>query len=103
MSRRPDRIFRGYRPLLLPFLLLATAACTGGGGLTRCADGSHVSGECHLAPDGTYFGDGAESPEDAAAIPEDVADDTADRADEEADEESGMIPVEVTEIEIGSF
>lgn len=102
MSRRPERTLRGDKPLLLLSLLLTTAACTGGGGLTRCPDGSHVSGECHLAPDGTYFGDAAGRPEDPAAMPEDVADDTADRAAEEANEQSGLIPVEVTEIEIGS-
>lgn len=102
MSRRPERAFRRETPLLLLSLLLATAACTGGGGLTRCPDGSHVSGECHLAPDGTYFGDAAGTPEDPAAVPEDVADDTADRAADEADEESGLYPVEVIEIPIGS-
>jgi hypothetical protein len=64
--------------------------------MTRCPDDSKVEGgECHLTPDGTYYGDGAE-------IPEDVADDVADRIDEEADEESGIERVEVTEIEIGS-
>ncbi len=95
MSRRNSRTATGGGFLLLP-LILVTAACTGGGsGLTRCADGSHVQGECHLAPDGTYFGDGTR-------VAEDVADDTADQADEEANEESDMIPVEVVEIEIGS-
>lgn len=101
MSRRSDQATFGFRPILIS-LLLVTAACTAGGGLTRCPDGSHVSGECHLAPDGTYFGDAAGRPDDPAAMPEDVADDTADAAAEEADEQSGLIPVEVTEIEIGS-
>ena len=94
MSHRSSRAFAGGRLLLLS-LLLITAACTGGGDLTRCDDGSHVQGECHLAPDGTYFGDGTR-------VAEDVADDTADEADEEVNEESDLIPVEVVEIEIGS-
>lgn len=95
MSHRSSRTVKGSGLLLLPLLLVA-AACTGGGnGLTRCADGSHVQGECHLAPDGTYFGDGTR-------VAEDVADDTADQADDEANEESGLIPVEVVEIEVGS-
>ncbi len=62
---------------------------------TECPDGSRVLGDtCHLAPDGTYYGDGPE-------LPEDVADDVADRIDEEANEESGLYPVEVIEIEAG--
>lgn len=94
MSHRSSRALTGGRLLLLSLLLIA-AACTGGGDLTRCDDGSHVQGECHLAPDGTYFGDGTR-------VAEDVADDTADEADEEADEQSGLSEVEVVEIEIGS-
>ncbi len=44
---------------------------------TRCTDGSRVVGsECHLAPDGTYYGDGAASPDEAA----DNVLDAADRA-----------------------
>lgn len=81
---------------LILVLFLFTAACAGGGNMTRCPDDSRVEGsECHLAPDGTYYGDGAE-------IPDDVADDVADRIDEEADEESGIERMEVTEIEIGT-
>jgi hypothetical protein len=81
------------RPLLVA-LILFTVACAGGN-MTRCPDDSEVEGsECHLAPDGTYYGDGAETPED-------VTDDVADRIDEEADEESGIERVEVTDIEIG--
>jgi hypothetical protein len=80
---------------LVLVLFLFTTACAGGGDMTRCPDDSEVEGsECHLAPDGTYYGDGAE-------IPEDVTDDVADRIDEEADEESGIERVEVTDIEIG--
>jgi hypothetical protein len=81
--------------VLLPALtLLILTAYASSPERTECPDGSHVLGsECHLAPDGTYFGDGAE-------IPEDVADDVADRIDEEADEQSGLYEEEVVEVEI---
>jgi len=70
-------------------------ACASDPGRTECPDGSTVLGTtCHLAPDGTYYGDGAE-------IPDDVADDVADRIDEEANEESGLYPIEVIEVEVG--
>lgn len=85
-------------PLRLIILAIASiiAACASGPEMTECADGSHVQGsECHLAPDGTYYGDAAE-------IPEDVADDVADRIDDEADEQSGIVEVEVVEIELGN-
>ena len=81
---------------LLVILVSVIAACATGGDMTECADGSHVQGkECHLAPDGTYYGDGAE-------IPDDVADNVADRIDDEADEQSGIEEVEVVEIELGN-
>ena len=82
--------------LFLPvFVLSMLTSCASSGDETRCPDGSTVMGsECHLAPDGTYYGDGAE-------IPEDVADDVADSIDEEADEQSGIYQEEVVEIEIG--
>ena len=81
---------------LLVIVVPVVAACATGSDMTECADGSHVQGsECHLAPDGTYYGDGAE-------IPEDVADDVADRIDDEADEQSGIVEVEVIEIELGN-
>jgi hypothetical protein len=85
-------------PVRLMILAIAPiiAACASGPEMTECADGSHVQGsECHLAPDGTYYGDAAE-------IPEDVADDVADRIDDEADEQSGIVEVEVVEIELGN-
>jgi hypothetical protein len=70
-------------------------ACASDSGRTECPDGSSVQGNtCHLAPDGTYYGDGPE-------IPEDVADDVADSIDQEANEESGLYPVEVIEVEVG--
>ena len=81
---------------LLVVLVTVVAACATGSDMTECADGSHVQGsKCHLAPDGTYYGDGAE-------IPEDVADDVADRIDDEANEQSGIVEVEVVEIELGN-
>jgi hypothetical protein len=76
----------------LPLLLLT--ACAASPERTECPDGSHVLGsECHLAPDGSYYGDGAE-------IPEDVADNVADSIDEEANEQSGLYEEEVVEVEI---
>jgi hypothetical protein len=78
----------------LPVLLLSIAACAKSPTMTECPDTTHVLGTaCHLAPDGSYYGDAPE-------IPEDVDDDTADVADEQVNEESGLEPVEVTEIEI---
>jgi len=93
MSRRPDSAMRSFRiPTLLLFVF--AAACTGGGNMTRCPDDSMVQGNtCHLAPDGTYFGAGAQ-------IPQDVADDVADEVDEDANEEFGEEEVVVTEIVI---
>ena len=77
------------------FAICSLIACASDPDRTECPDGSRVLGPtCHLAPDGTYYGDGAE-------IPEDVADDVADRIDEEANEESGLYPVEVIEVEVG--
>ncbi|MGB5211647.1 MAG: hypothetical protein WBN31_07545 [Gammaproteobacteria bacterium] len=81
--------------ILTLLLVMFAAACTGGGNMTRCPDDSMVQGStCHLAPDGTYFGSGAE-------IPQDVADDVADEIDEDANEEFGEEEVVVTEIVIG--
>jgi len=77
-------------------LVPVITACATGGDMTECEDGSHVQGQkCHLAPDGTYYGDGAE-------IPDDVADTVVDRSDEEADEQSGIEEVEVVEIDLGN-
>jgi hypothetical protein len=88
--RRP----RHALPLGLVCLVLSIAACAKSPTMTECPDTTHVLGtECHLAPDGSYYGDAPE-------IPEDVDDDTADVADEQVNEESGIEPVEVTEIEI---
>ncbi len=86
------------RKLAFPALIFLASSCLGacasGPVRTECPDGSRVLGDtCHLAPDGTYYGEGPE-------IPEDVADDVADRIDEEANEESGLYPVEVIEIEV---
>jgi hypothetical protein len=87
------------RKLAVAIVILLAAsglgACASGPERTECPDGSKVLGDtCHLAPDGTYYGEGPE-------IPEDVADDVADRIDEEANEESGLYPVEVIEVEVG--
>jgi len=80
-------------PIIVAVICLG--ACATGPGRTECPDGSTVPGnQCHLAPDGTYYGEGPE-------VPEDVADDVADMIDEEANEESGLYPVEVIEIEVG--
>lgn len=85
---------RVLRTFLIAFILTA-AGCASAPQKTECPDSTHVLGsECHLAPDGSYYGDGAE-------IPEDAADDTADVADEQVDDESGMVPVEVIEIDVG--
>jgi hypothetical protein len=52
---------------------------------TRCPDGGRVVGsECHLAPDGTYYGDGAGPPDEAA-------DDVLDRADRATGEGSSIV------------
>jgi len=88
-----------HRKLAVAIVILLAAsglgACASGPARTECPDGSKVLGDtCHLAPDGTYYGEGPE-------IPEDVADDVADRIDEEANEESGLYPVEVIEVEVG--
>ena len=85
---------RGLRAFLMT-LALVLGGCASAPQTTECPDSTHVVGsECHLAPDGSYYGDGAE-------IPEDAADDTADVADEQVDDESGMVPVEVIEIDVG--
>jgi hypothetical protein len=81
--------------LLILLVAGSLGACASSPARTECPDGSKVIGDtCHLAPDGTYYGEGPE-------IPEDVADDVADRIDEEANEESGLYPVEVIEVEVG--
>lgn len=93
LPRAGLRVPATVMPLALVISMLA--ACASSGDRVRCPDGSTVLGsECHLAPDGSYYGDGAE-------IPEDVADDVADSIDEEADEQSGIYTEEVVEIEIG--
>jgi hypothetical protein len=92
----PVRPFSLPASCFLTILVTVIAACATGSDMTECADGSHVQGkECHLAPDGTYYGDGAE-------IPDDVADTVADRIDDEADEQSGIEEVEVVEIDLGN-
>lgn len=86
--------FRWFRPAVLVFMFMA-AACASAPETTACPDSSRVTGtECHLAPDGSYYGDAAE-------IPADVADDTADVIDDEVNDQSGVVDVEVVEIEIG--
>ena len=79
--------------------LLALAAtwvsgCSSGPVRTECPDTTVVQGtECHLAADGSYYGDDP-------GITQDVEDRTADEIDEEANEESGIEPVEVEVIVI---
>jgi hypothetical protein len=51
----------------------------------RCSDGSRVVGsECHLAPDGTYYGD-------AGGPPDEAADNVLDAADGATGEGSSIV------------
>lgn len=94
MTRKHETTSLRGKAGLAALTLALVAACASAPQRTQCPDGSHVLGsECHLAPDGSYYGDGAE-------IPEDVADDVADAIDEEANEQSGVYEEEVIEIEI---
>lgn len=68
-----------YPALLCATACLLVGCASSGVETTRCPDGGRVVGsECHLAPDGTYYGDGAGPPDEAA---DDVLD-AADRATE---------------------
>ena len=70
---------------------LVLGCASGGVETTRCPDGGRVVGsECHLAPDGSYYGD-------AGGPPDEAADDVLD-ADDRATEDGVSIVHEEEDI-----
>jgi hypothetical protein len=84
-------MFDRYPAVLCIGACLLLGCASDGPETTRCPDGGRVVGsECHLAPDGTYYGDGAGPPDEAA---DDVLD-----ADERATEGGSSIVHEEEDI-----
>ena len=75
----------------IPAAIMCITACfivgcaSDGVETTRCPDGGRVVGsECHLAPDGTYYGD-------AGGTPDEAADNVLDAADRATGEGSSVV------------
>ena len=88
---------RNRIPAAVPWtaVFMLAGCASGGGETTECPDSTRVAGSvCHLAPDGTYYGDGPSAPDDAA-------DEVLDGVDRDMEEDPTLIREETIRDTVG--